>query len=186
MSIVERDINEEQNLMLRRGIRNPQGCEPDYNEPLCFHANCGSLAIIGNNGKSCHRPNAVDEFNDAVVLTNRPLKTGELFEVRLDRVVSKWAGSIEVGVTLHDPTQLRFPQTMTNMKETWMMSGSGIMNDGVMCIEHYGVNLDRLQVGDRVGVVRKENGNLHFFVNGIDQGVAVTNLPERLYGVVGK
>lgn len=184
---MERDINEEQNLMLRRGIRDSQDYEPDYNEPLSFHTNCGSLAIIGNNGKTAHRPNAADEFNNAVVLTNRHLKTGELFEVRLDRVVSKWAGSIEMGVTTHRPTQLDFPYTMTNMKSgTWMMTGSGIMHNGTVVIEHYGANLDRLQVGDRVGVVRKENGNLHFFVNGVDQGVAATNVPDKMYGVVGK
>lgn len=41
-----------------------------------------------------------------------------------------------------------------------------------------------LQVGDRVGVIRKDNGNLIFYVNGVEQGLAASNVPERIYGVV--
>ena len=33
-------------------------------------------------------------------------------------------------------------------------------------------------------MVRKENGTVHFFVNGIDQGVAASNVPEEVYGVI--
>lgn len=110
-----------------------------------------------------------------------------MFEVRLDRVVTKWAGSIEIGITTHSPMELEFPFTMTNVKSgTWIMTGSGIMHNGTTVIEQYGVNLDRLQVGDRVGVVRKESGNLHFFVNGVDQGVAAMNVPDGLFGVLGE
>lgn len=42
-----------------------------------------------------------------------------------------------------------------------------------------------LQVGDRVGVIRREGGILHFYVNGVDQGPAATEVPECIYGVVG-
>lgn len=66
-----------------------------------------------------------------------------------------------------------------------MMTGNGVMHNGSTVIELYGQNLDRLQVGDRVGVVRKDDGTLHFWVNGIDQGPAATNVPERIFGVIG-
>lgn len=59
---------------------------------------------------------AIDDFNNGVVLTSRPLKPNELFEVRLDKIVTKWAGSIEIGVTTHSPTELEFPFTMTNVR----------------------------------------------------------------------
>lgn len=59
---------------------------------------------------------AMDDFNNGVVLTHRPLKPSELFEVRLDMMVTKWAGSIEIGVTTHSPTELEFPSTMTNIR----------------------------------------------------------------------
>ena len=41
-----------------------------------------------------------------------------------------------------------------------------------------------VQGGDRVGVVRKETGTVHFFVNGIDQGAAASNVPENVFGVI--
>ena len=59
----------------------------------------------------------MDDFNNGVVLTNRPLKLSELFEVRLDKMVTKWAGSIEIGVTTHNPTELEYPSTMTNVRQ---------------------------------------------------------------------
>lgn len=64
------------------------------------------------------------------------------------------------------------------------MTGNGVMHNGTTVIEQYGQNLDCLQVGDRVGVVRKDDGTLHFWVNGVDQGPAATNVPERVYGVI--
>ncbi len=66
-----------------------------------------------------------------------------------------------------------------------MMTGNGVMMNGTTVIEQYGQNLDRLQVGDRVGVVRKDDGTLHFWVNGVDQGPGATNVPEKVYGVIG-
>lgn len=40
------------------------------------------------------------------------------------------------------------------------------------------------QAGDTVGVVRKEDGSLHFFVNGVPQGPAAWNVPPSVYAVV--
>ena len=37
---------------------------------------------------------------------------------------------------------------------------------------------------DRVGVLRTSSGVLHFFVNGIDQGPAATNIPGKVYAVI--
>ncbi|XP_030373282.1 neuralized-like protein 4 [Scaptodrosophila lebanonensis] len=151
---------------------------------LTFHHICGSHATVTQSGRTALRPNAADDFNNGVVLTRRPLRPNELFQVRLERVVTKWAGSVEMGVTTHCAEELDFPFTMTNVRSgTWMMTGNGIMQNGVTIIEQYGQNLDRLQVGDRVGVVRKDDGTLHFWVNGVDQGPATT-VPERVYGVI--
>ena len=51
-------------------------------------------------------------------------------------------------------------------------------------IEVYGQDLDQLSVGDRVGVKRTSAGALHFYVNGVDQGSAATQLPSRVWAVV--
>lgn len=40
------------------------------------------------------------------------------------------------------------------------------------------------QVGDRVGLMRKSDGTLHFFINGINVGKKINNIPILLYGVV--
>ena len=40
------------------------------------------------------------------------------------------------------------------------------------------------QVGDRVGLTVHEDGRLHFFVNGVDQGAAALGVPRAVYGVV--
>ncbi|XP_017843888.2 LOW QUALITY PROTEIN: neuralized-like protein 4 [Drosophila busckii] len=160
-----------------RGTRN--------DDRLTFHPICGSHATVTQSGRTALRPNAADDFNNGVVLTRRTLRPNELFQVRLERVVTKWAGSVEMGVTTHTADELDFPFTMTNVRSgTWMMTGNGVMQNGVTVIEQYGQNLDRLQVGDRVGVVRKDDGTLHFWVNGVDQGPAATNVPERVYGVI--
>lgn len=197
VTLVDRDEREVQNLVMRHNTRTEEefySCienidllpESDYYNRLTFHTKCGAHAQVINNGKTALRPNAADDFNNGVVLTSRHLKVGEMFEVRLDRVVTKWAGSIEIGVTTHSPTSLEFPFTMTNVRSgTWMMTGSGIMHNGITVLEQYGVNLDRLQVGDRVGVVAKESGFLHFYVNGEDQGAAASNISEKVHGVIG-
>lgn len=91
----------------------------------------------------------MDDFNNAVVLTNRHLRQGELFEIRLDKVIDKWAGSVEIGVTTHSPLTLDFPSTMTNIRSgTWMMTGTGVMQNGVTVIDEYGCSLDTLRVSN--------------------------------------
>ena len=41
-----------------------------------------------------------------------------------------------------------------------------------------------LQEGDRIGLMRKSSGDLHFYVNGLDQGVAATRVPVQIWGAV--
>ena len=33
----------------------------------------------------------MDEFNNGVVMTNRPVKDNEMFEIRIDCLVNKWS-----------------------------------------------------------------------------------------------
>lgn len=40
------------------------------------------------------------------------------------------------------------------------------------------------QEGDRIALVRKSNGALHYYINGIDQGVAAARTPQLVWGVV--
>jgi len=38
-------------------------------------------------------------------------------------------------------------------------------------------------VGDRVGMVRQSNGDLHYIINGLDQGIAA-KIPAGVWGVI--
>ena len=66
-------------------------------EVLLFHHLHGTNSSILNNGQTAMRPNATGEFNDAIVISNRPLKDNELFEVLIEKMVDRWSGSIEAG-----------------------------------------------------------------------------------------
>ena len=51
------------------------------NDALLFHRRHGTLITILNDGRTAERGNARDEFNNGVVMTNRLLRSNELFEV---------------------------------------------------------------------------------------------------------
>ncbi|XP_071656242.1 neuralized-like protein 4 isoform X2 [Patagioenas fasciata] len=163
----------------------PPPAAPPALPRLLFHPNCGQKAAVVNEGRTALRPHATDDFNHGVALSARALRDNELFTVRIDRMVDKWAGSIEIGVTTHSPAHLQLPSTMTNLRSgTWMMTGNGVMHNGTTVLDEYGHNLDRLKAGDTVGVLRRDDGTLHFFVNGVAQGPAAWNVPPNVFAVV--
>ena len=52
-----------------------------------------------------------------------------------------------------------------------MMDGSTIRNG-------YPLDLDSVTVGYRIGMMRCSDGTLHYYLNGVDQGVACQDLPS--------
>lgn len=83
---------------------------------LRFHHRCGTMVKLSAGQRTAERRRPLDEFNNGVVMTQRPLMPDELFEIRIDNLVDKWSGSIEVGITTHNPQALDFPSTMTNLR----------------------------------------------------------------------
>ena len=70
--------------MLSNDITNEAIAEAAYvhsNERLVFHERCGTLIRFNNMRRTAERVRALDEFNNGVIMTNRPLKDDELFEV---------------------------------------------------------------------------------------------------------
>jgi len=154
-------------------------------DDLRFHHLHGRNAKISSRGKTACRPNARGEFNDAIVISNRALRDNELFEVTVDKMVDRWSGSIEAGVTLIHPDSLEFPNTMTDIDyDTWMLSGSAIMQDGSTIRNGYPLDLDTLVTGSRIGMMRAADGSLHYYLDGIDQGVACSDIPTGVYAVI--
>lgn len=119
---------------------------------LRFYHIHGRNARVSNNGLTASRPRTLGEFNHAIVITNRPLREGEMFEVKIETLVDRWSGSIEAGVTAIRPEEFEFPSTMTDMDHgTWMLSGSSVMKDGFTLRSGYPCDLDTLTVGTRIG-----------------------------------
>lgn len=93
-----------------------------YKSPLISSKNNISTYIISivpitrNSHRRRCSHSATDDFNHGVVLSSRPLRSNEVFQVRIDKMVDKWAGSIEIGVTTHNPAYLQLPSTMTNLR----------------------------------------------------------------------
>lgn len=174
-----------------------------------FHHIHSKNAKIINNGLTALRPRALGEFNEAIVIANRALRDGEMFEVTIDKMVDRWTGAIEagvylkiklifffffayqntrkyfVGVTLIRPDELEFPSTMTDIDhDTWMLSGSNVMRDGVILRNNYACDLDKLVEGNRIGMMRCSDSSLHYYLDGIDQGPACTGVPSHIYPVI--
>lgn len=78
-------------------------------------------------------------------------------EYDIAQIVS-WSGSIEIGVTECDPATLEIPSSALNLRHgSWIMTGSGILHDGDRIEEMYGTDLNELEEGNTVGVMRTSN-----------------------------
>lgn len=53
--------------------------------------------MVLNEGRSAVRSRPHDNFDDAIVMSSRPLRRNEMFEVVIDKMVDRWSGSIECG-----------------------------------------------------------------------------------------
>ena len=68
-------------------------------------------------------------------------------------------------------------------KESWLISGDGVYQNGSRVVSRYGPNINSLLVGHTVGILVDNNHGLHLYVNGVDQGVACQDIPERVWAV---
>ncbi len=66
-------------------------------QPLLFHAICSENAEISSDQRSARRLRPMDEFSRATVLSSRPLKAEEWFEVVIGDMVDAWSGSVQIG-----------------------------------------------------------------------------------------
>ena len=127
-----------------------------------FHSRVGSLIVLSADGCTATRDLALQEFNNALVFSREPLQNDVVFEVRIERKVDTWSGSIEVGVTAADPATFTLPTSASNLTDrAWVMSGFSILKDGYPVVEEYGPELDKLQIGDILGIMRSSSKFLY-------------------------
>ena len=65
----------------------------------------------------------------------------------------------------------------------WMLSGQDLQHGGEEEGEDddevtYGLHLDLLPEGSKVGIMVNDVGELHYYLNGQDKGCAYTGIPE--------
>lgn len=71
------------NVNLNVNVNLPKNPSPAAirEDRLKFHERVGSLVKLSNNARTAERRRPIDEFNNGVVMTHRPLRDNELFEV---------------------------------------------------------------------------------------------------------
>lgn len=52
------------------------------------------------------------------------------------------------------------------------------MQDGCTIRNNYSLDLDNIVTGSRIGMMRCSDATLHYFFDGVDQGVACTDIPS--------
>ncbi|XP_071445365.1 neuralized-like protein 4 [Hetaerina americana] len=154
----------------------------DTGDRLRFHPRHGKNAIISDNGRSVQKIDINDPLN-AVVFTHRPLRNDELFEVRLDKRTVKQNHCFALGVMTHSPDTVQILPSMHTLKNgTWVYHNDAIYSAGTK-LSGYVRDLNKIQEGERLGVVRRENGSIHFTINGLELGPAVSNIPQPVHGI---
>ena len=191
----------------------------------------GKYVELANDNRTAVRTSS---YNFGVVLSETPLPNNQVFQVRgtrrsfgvgsapvspsarvllsacspkvrLDRVNTRWSGSVMIGVTSLSPDALKrdLPQTATSLKSrSIVVNSTSVFRDGkkvrlcVRCFssifrvdsaqikEGYCSNLDDLPLDSLVGVACLNGNELHLFVDGRDQGIAARDVPSPRYVVV--
>ena len=149
-----------------------------------FHSHGGPLGQLTNEGITATRKNPRRYFDKAVLIGAQPLEDGKMFEVCIEEKVTSWSESIAIGCTTSRPEAMSIPNSLSGFgQDSWIMIGSALVKHGRQRIEDYGYDINSLDVGDAVGIVRIR-GKLIFYVNGTDQGIAEDNLPPVVYPIV--
>ena len=82
----------------RETLRASQEQPPSRDDDcLRFNTHCGENVELQDGGQVASRKNPYDEFTGATVLTSRPLRSGEMFELKISVVIDNWSGSLQMG-----------------------------------------------------------------------------------------
>ncbi|XP_046392316.1 neuralized-like protein 4 [Ischnura elegans] len=152
-------------------------------EKLRFHEMGGKNTFFVNNYRTAFRPN--DGENNGVVFTKEHLKWNQLFEVQIERPTSKFPYGLGIGITTNNPNELAIPDHMNTLKAgTWMYYDRRQFHNSTLIIKDIGRNIDELQRGDQIGIMIKDPGVLHIFINVNDMGPGSKGIPAGVHGVV--
>lgn len=143
--------------------------------PGAFHKKHGQHVRLLEEDTVAHR---IDSYNKAVVFTDQPIPQGSMFQVKLLDKGGGWAGSIRFGLTNLSPDDGPVPSGALDLYRSvdyWILSASTLHHNGQE--KRVDFNLESLKAGQTVGCCVNREGELRYFINGMDQGVAWTGLP---------
>ena len=135
----------------------------------------------------------VESFMDGMVYTEQVIPAGTVFQIKLLQRECIYEGSLALGFTTVCPDKVTVvPQRLVHlMSDTnyWTLGRHGKFyhsSDG--SASNYPLDTESLEEGHSLGCMVNEKGELHYFLDGEDQGVACTGLPtgddQPLWGFI--
>ncbi|XP_066916445.1 neuralized-like protein 4 [Clytia hemisphaerica] len=144
-----------------------------------FHERCGKSISFSKTRDCAERK---EGYDNGIVFSCKPLKKSQIFEVKIDAIEEKWAGSIRLGVTTADPNDLPYFRTVTDIHSSsehnsmfWVCCGSKLFHGS----QEFAINKSLYGlsgVSDIIGIQVRQNGQMHTYKN----GVHVENVAEGL------
>lgn len=143
---------------------------------------CGRAITLSDDGRTAKREDK--DFENGLVFSLLPLQPEESFDVRIDTVSQRWAGSLAVGLTTFHPQEgVVIPSSLSGLESSWYISSSSVFQSGRKILASC-LPMEHLAVGDIVTVRRTVESTLHFAVNGRDLAVCIRNIPHGAYVVM--
>lgn len=129
------------------------------------------------------------EYNNTVLLSEAPLENNEIFEIAIQEIAREWSGCLKIGVLSNETgnwlTSMNLVPGMTSIpNDAWYLTSNELKHTGYVLALNYCPSLDWLRVGDKIGMKRTHDGNLKFYINGEDMGIAASDVPENIYAVI--
>ncbi|XP_025114436.1 uncharacterized protein LOC112576297 isoform X2 [Pomacea canaliculata] len=148
---------------------------------LVFHDNCGYNIRLTNGNRTAEKiqPHA---FNHGVVMSRDPMLADVLYEVRVDAVTGR-QNELSLGVTRCCPAHVFVTKYASGLPDS-VIIGAGEVSYQHKCMQiPLGVDLKRLHVGSRVGLLVTSSNDLHLYIDGQDQGVVAKNVTQHWFAV---
>jgi len=148
---------------------------------LEFHDNRGRNVALCH-GNSVAKRN--DSYNQGIVMSAQPLVRDIKVQVLISHLTPKWSSGLTLGVTTSRPDNIHLPVSLLHLKkEAWIISGDGVYHNGSKVKTKYGPNINSLLAGHTLGLMVDADNKLHLYINGVDQGVACSDIPETVWAV---
>ena len=143
---------------------------------------CGRAITLSDDDMTAKREDK--DFENGLVFSLLPLQPEESFDVRIDTISQRWAGSLAVGLTTFHPQEgTVIPSNISDLESSWYISSSSVFHSGRKILASC-LPMEHLTVGDIISIRRTVESTMHFAVNGRDLSICVRNIPHGAYIVM--